>query len=82
MAIYLVSFQYGKETLKYSVEAEELQIDDRRGFADMARNAMFVALDSIPESERIHAAHDFEIYKVLDFHSNQYEFLYAFPSLS
>lgn len=63
MTKYRVTFIYGTWHLWADIATNRIAPDDRRGFADLAENAVHAALDSISNIERKHVAHDYTIYE-------------------
>ncbi len=84
MKKYRVFFQYGSLKLWTDIESPEITAADRRGFADLAQNAVNVALDSLSQIERKHIAHDYSILEVThDSDGNEsVRFAYAFETLA
>lgn len=64
MKKYRVFFQYGSWKLWTDIESPEIASTDRRGFADLAQNAVKVALDSLSQIERKYTAHDYSIFEM------------------
>lgn len=84
MKKYRVLFQYGSWKLWTDIESPEIATDDRRGFADLAQNAVYVALDSLSQIERTHIAHDYYILEIArDLDGNEtVRLAYAFETLA
>lgn len=85
MKKYRVFFQYGSWKLWTDIESPEIAAADRRGFADLAQNAVNVALNSLSPNqiERKHIAHDYSILEVThDLDGNEsVRLAYAFETL-
>lgn len=83
MTKYRVTFIYGTWHLWADIERPELNDTDRRGFADLARLAVDVALDLMPSIERKHVAHDYAIFELSKQTSGESKvtLVYAFDTL-
>ena len=84
MKRYRVTFTYGTWKLWADIERYKIPEGDRMAFADIAQLAVSIALDSIPQRERTHVAHDYLIFEisqddVLD--AKTANIVYAFDSL-
>ena len=66
MKRYRVTFTYGTWQLWADIEREKIPADDRWSFADIAQLAVSIALDSIPQIERKHVAHDYMIFEITE----------------
>jgi hypothetical protein len=64
MKKYRVFFQYGSWKLWTDIESPEIATKDRIGFADLAQNAVKIALDTLSQVERKHIAHDYSIFEL------------------
>lgn len=84
MKKYRVFFQYGSWKLWTDIESPEIATTDRRGFADLAQNAVNAALDSLSQIERKHIAHDYSILEVIhDLDGNEsVRLAFAFETLA
>lgn len=84
MTKYRVIFQYGTWKLWADIESPEIAVSDRRGFADIAQNAVNNTLDAFPQIERGHVAHDYSILRITyDMDGNKSsQLVYAFDTLS
>lgn len=83
MKKYRVTFTYGSWQLWADIEREKIPADDRRSFADIAQLAVSIALDSIPQIERKHVAHDYIIFEITEISNGDLtaDIIYSFDSL-
>lgn len=83
MTKYRVLFHYGSWKLWADIDSPEIATTDRRGFADLAQNAVIVTLDSLPQIERSFVAHDYSILEIKhDLDGNEsIQLVYAFETL-
>jgi hypothetical protein len=84
MTLYRVVFQYGTWKLWADIECPKIDATDRRGFADLAQNAVMVTLDTLPQVEKGHVAHDYTIFKcaVNAEGKSLWQFEYSFETLA
>lgn len=80
---YRVTFTYGTWQLWADIEREKISTDDRRSFADIAQLAVNMALDSIPQIERKHVAHDYIIFEFNEIPNAELhaDIIYSFDTL-
>lgn len=84
MTKYRVTFIYGTWHLWADIETSRIAPDDRKGFADLAENAVHAALDSISNIEQKHVAHDYTIceYGESDNGEMNISYMYGFDTLA
>ena len=84
MTLYRVIFQYGTWKLWADIECPIIDANDRRGFADLAQNAVSVTLDTLPQVEKGNVAHDYTILKrtINTCGMASWQFEYSFETLA